>query len=476
MNQTDIVFVQKYATPYFGILSIIAHLKCNNFTYDVLIDSLEKDLIKTLKALNPKIVGFSVLSTEHKWLIEKSKLVKEALPDALIVAGGIHCIFYPEEILKKSCVDIVSHSEGELVTQEIIKEFAKQNSDWSAIEGICYKDSDGTMHINDRAPLVPFNSEIIEERDCYYNRYPVLKKDSAHRFFSSRGCPYRCSFCYNSNIQDVFKNKGAYVRQKTPESFLKEIKYEYSKYGIDFIFFYDDLFTFNKQWLKQFLELYKKEISLPFMCTTRANLLDEETAKMLADAGCYTASFGLESGDEELRKTVLNKKVSDEQIINCGNLLNKYGIKVQTSNMFCLPEETVEQAFRTIDLNIKAKVNFALSALFMPFPKTEIADYCISKKLIKADYGLNDLPISFMMSSLLDNPDKEIIINISRLAFFFVKYPLLYKYFRNIVYVKQLNPLFYIISLFSNILRHKEERNISWIQVLRYAWRFRKSI
>ena len=211
------------------------------------------------------------------------------------------------------------------------------------------------------------------------------------------------------------------------------------------------------------------------MCTTRANVIDEDTVRVLAKAGCHTVSYGIESGNYNSRKNILKKDVTDDQIIRCGHLLHKYGIRAQTTNMFCLPGETLSDAYKTIELNIKAKTNFAFTALFMPFPKSEITEYCIEKGFLKPDYSLKDLPHSFLTSSVLAMSDKNAIINIHRLAFFFVKWPLFYKLLRRLVRFSFLNYSFYLLSILSNFLRHKEERRITLWHAARYAWRLRGS-
>lgn len=473
----DIVFVQQYAVPYFGILSITARLKYKGFKAEVLIESLEENLIQTLKQLQPKIIGISLMSPEHKWLINLSQSIRQSLPDIPIIVGGVHGIFYPEEILSQASVDLVCHSDGEEVITNVVEHLDKAFTDWSTISGLSYKNNNGEIHTNERAMLVPFNDNIIEDRNIYYNRYPQLAKDKVHRFFSSRGCYFRCSFCYNANIHGIFKERGKYIRQKSVESFIKEITSECEKYPIECMFFCDDLFTFDKKWLKEFLDIYKERINSPFWCTTRANIIDEDTARMLADAGCRTASFGIETGNYNIRKNVLKKNISDDKIIWCGNLLREYGIKTQTANMFCLPDETVEDALKTIDINIKSKADYAFTALFMPFPNTALCNYCIEKGLLKSDYSLNDLPTSFLTTSILNIPEKqkESIMNVHRLAFFFIKWPWLFKLFRKVVYLNFLGPLFHYIFLFANVLRHKEERGISWWATIRYAWRLKKS-
>lgn len=473
----DILFYQQYATPYFGILSIAAHLKNKEVKTDVIIDTLEHNAIDKFKQLQPKVIGISVTSPEHKWLIQKTKAIRQALPEATIIAGGIHAIFYPKRILSESSVDLVCHSEGEQVILKVLEETAKPAPSWESIEGLSFKDKTGQIHCNERAGLTAFSDEIIEDRSIYYNRYPLLAKDTVHRFFSSRGCPYECSFCYNADIRDIFKEKGQYVRQKSVKSFIQEISSECEKYSITSIFFYDDLFTFNKRWLEEFLEIYEKKINIPFMCTARANLIDEKTVELLAKTGCRTVSFGVETGNAYIRNTVLKKSITDEQIIRCGNLLHKYGIKVQTANMFCLPGESIEDALKTIELNIKSKTDCAFTSLFMPFPDTALAAYCVGKGLLNPQYSLKDIPRSFLTSSILLIPkkQKEIIKSIHRLAYFFIKWPWFFKKFKNIIYFTFLTPVFDFIFLLGNFFRHQEERGISMWAAIKYAWRMRKS-
>jgi radical SAM superfamily enzyme YgiQ (UPF0313 family) len=384
-------------------------------------------------------------------------------------------MLYPEEILKEADVDLVCHSEGEEVILKVIAETGKPSPDWSSIHGIAYRNASKQYVFNPRAEVVPYDDAILEDRSFYYNRYPQIAKDTVHRFISSRGCPYKCSFCYNAVLRDALKGKGVYVRQKSVDNFIRELSAQCSRYKVESIFFCDDLFTYNKKWLRQFLDAYKKEIKLPFMCTSRANLMDEETAQMLADSGCRTISFGIESGNAKLRKQVLNKNITDEEIITCGNLLRKHGIMVQTANMFCLPDETIEDSFKTIELNIKARTSYAFTALFMPFPNTELTEYCIKRGYLKAGYSLKDLPHSFLNDSVLSIPDKERIMNVHRMAYFFIKWPWLYMAAKNLVRLTVLTPLFKRIFLLSNLLRHKEERGISLWAAVRYAWRLRKS-
>lgn len=472
-----IVLVQQYASPSFGVLAIMSYLRHHGVVCEVVVWSLEKNPVETICRLKPDLIGISLMSTEHYWMVKAAEDIRRKLPETKIIVGGIHAVIYPDEVLAVPDVDLVCNSDGEQVLLEICRMLDKGKTDWSSIKGLAYRDENGVACSTGRADFNNYSSDIIEDRTPYFSRYPVMSKDTVPRFIASRGCPYNCSFCYNGQIQNIFKDShNKYLRYKDPDNLIREISNICKKYPVESIFFVDDLFSANKKWLSQFLKIYKGEIGYRFMCTTRANLMNDDVAKMLAEAGCQTISFGIETGNDLIREKVLNKKVSDRQIIDCGQTARKYGIQVQTSNMFCLPEETLSDAYKTIELNHKAGTHLPFCSLFLPFPNTELANYCIEKGYLKAEYSFKDMPKSFLKESVLSLNDKEKIINLQHLSYFFIRYPWLYKNFKWVVRFRILKPLFFLLYLFSSFLRHKEERRRSYVSTFFYAWQFRKTI
>ncbi|MBF0299223.1 MAG: B12-binding domain-containing radical SAM protein [Oligoflexia bacterium] len=474
-REYDIVFIQQHPIPYFGISSIASYLFNAGFKCCVLIDELEKNLIRSLRVIECNLIGISVISIETQWLQKITALIKSTFPEKYLIVGGLHAILRPQEILANTVADLVCNSEGESVVLNVIRELRKQKPEWHLVEGIGYREKTGKIVLNDRAALLVYSEAVIESRDIYYSRYPLLAKDATHTFMSSRGCPYRCSFCYNSSIHDIFKQKGNYVRQKSVANFIMELSVHCGKYKFHSIFFYDDLFIANRRWLKQFLPLYKKEVGLPFICTARADLLDEIIVALLAQAGCKTISFGIESGNYQLRRDILNKNINNQQIINAGRIVHSAGLNLQTTNMFCIPGEDVHKALETIELNILAKTKFAFSSFLTPFPETAIEKYL--KQFSGGETEVSKLPSSFLKESVVHIEQKEIIKNIHYLAYFSVRYPCFYKYFtKNFYRYKILSPLFYLLFMIGALWRHKQERNISLFRTLLYVWRLKNAV
>lgn len=468
-SSMKICFIQKQAFAYFGIMSLSGYLKKFGFQTDVLIANLENDLISKVKQIDPDVIGISALTPEHSWLINISKLIKQELPELPIIVGGVHAILYPQKILDIPYVDFVCLGEGEKALHGLLS-----GKNPSGIKGIAYKTGESYRH-NEQETLLGNLSSHFDDRNIYYDRYSSLKADHLKQFYSSRGCPFKCSFCFNKQLSAVFKGHGRYLRSKEPQHFISEIESVMKNSPTRSVYFADDLFTLNTKWLSEFLPLYSKKVGLPFMCVTRANLMTEEIAAMLKKAGCHTISFGVETGNEHIRKTVLKKNVTDKQLLDCASVLKKHGIRIQTSNMFALPHETLDDALDTIELNIKMKTDFLFSTLLMPFPETELSDYCIENGFLTQDFNFEDLPESFLTTSVLSIPEKEKIENVQKIAHLLVRFPIIYRPMRFIIKRFNFRKPFYWLLFLNTFIRYKEERKISLINAIRFLWRFRKS-
>ncbi|MDD5072234.1 MAG: radical SAM protein [Candidatus Omnitrophica bacterium] len=469
-----VCFVQKQMFPYFGVMAVSGQLKKRGHETDIVIDVCEKDAVSALNKTKPDLIAFSALSSEHNWLRKLSAGLKRQMPAVPIAVGGVHSILYPEEILALSGVDYVCCGEGESSFAELVDRIAQKKSA-AGIPGIFYKEG-GNPVMQDVAPITRELDSFFEDRHLYYEKYPELGKLALKVFMSSRGCPFLCSFCANSYIMEVFKGKGEYIRRKSPQHFVEEIKRVVAEYPTTSLFFADDLFAADIRWLEAFSPLYRKEVSLPYICTARIDLITERLAGLLAGSGCHTVSFGVETGNEQLRREILKKNISNKRIFDGVGIIRKAGIKVQTSNMFCLPGETVDDAVSTIDLNIAGGTDYMFTAVFLPFPKTALAQYCIDKGLLKKDYSFDDMPNSFIQDSVLSLDNKEALLNIHKVAHLCVRFPRAKPfliYLAKKIKCKQLFLLFWLLGTF---IRFKEERKLSLWKTTFYLWEYRRGL
>ncbi|HQH72421.1 MAG TPA: radical SAM protein, partial [bacterium] len=179
----------------------------------------------------------------------------------------------------------------------------------------------------------------------------------------------------------------------------------------------------NRRWLREFLPRYGKEIGLPFICNVRCDLTDEEEARLLAEAGCIRVATGIESGSDELRRTILAKNISTGKILEACRLYYEHGIRVIGQNMFGVPGETVETALSTVELNINCRTHINTFSFFAPFPGTKLGEMC------EQDYGfsgdLKEIPREFQerLAPSIKLERKELIEKIGQCAHLFVSYP-----------------------------------------------------
>ena len=142
------------------------------------------------------------------------------------------------------------------------------------------------------------------------------------------------------------------------------------------------------------------------------------------DSGCFGISFGIESGSERIRNTILKKNLKEEDIITNSKIIKKYGIKLIITNLMGVPEETLDDAFKTIALNQQIKADYIRANVLVPYPKTEVVDYAIEKNLLPSDYSIHNFK-QILRKSLIRSPYMREFENLCALFNITVKFPFL---------------------------------------------------
>jgi len=342
-----------------------------------------KDFTSLLDSYRPDIVGFSVMTVGYNITKEMARVVKWR--GIKVVFGGIHPTVLPEETIAESFVDFICVGEGEVPVVNLLNRYFN-GEDYTKVEGIWGKDESGKIWRNDVADLViDLDSLPFPDREALDSSYYNAELTGAN-VFTSRGCPYPCSFCQNKFLLDLYEGKGNFVRYRSPESVYNELEVIISKYGTEYFYFSDETFTLNKKKALEFLKGYRARFkNVPFMCQTRIDRVDAELMEALKEAGCHQINLAIESGNTAIRNDVLLKNFTDEQIRTVFGLAKKSGIKTQSFNMIGIPGETLENVFETININKELRPDRVLCTIFMPFPGTELGDKCLEKGDIIAD-------------------------------------------------------------------------------------------
>ena len=159
-------------------------------------------------------------------------------------------------------------------------------------------------------------------------------------------------------------------------------------YPLKRIHFVDDIFSQDTKWLKEFLPLFKKEISIPWSANVWISHMNEELTKLFKETGCVGLTFGVESGSEDTRRNLIDKNLPNETFIkNCATL-KKYKIPFHTGNIIGLPGEGIEKAFETAIFNREIGAQSTRAGLFWPFPGTQLTTYAMEHGMLSSDYSV----------------------------------------------------------------------------------------
>ncbi|MCK5178913.1 MAG: cobalamin-dependent protein [Candidatus Omnitrophica bacterium] len=299
-----------------------------------------KDVMTAIERQRPDVLAFSALTGTYQWMLGVAQDAKRLFPDVKVVFGGVHASAVPDRVLAQPQVDYVCVGEGDVAFAMILKAIGQRGT-VAPIVNTRYKLRNGEIvrgpqagFIEDLDSLPVFDKALWEEHIPLGDSYITM---------TSRGCPYRCTFCFNSFYAALPEEKaGRYVRQRSVEHMMHELRVAKSRYKLRMIEFFDDVFTLDKKWLKRFLSQYKAEIKVPFQCFTHVNYIDEDVARWLSEAGCFSSQIGVQSMNDEYKRKYIKRyeRASDIERTIC--IMRKFKIHAKFDHMFGLPGEGIE--------------------------------------------------------------------------------------------------------------------------------------
>jgi len=377
-REKKIVFIQEDIFPKPGAMYISSVFRRHGWQVRCLVTSQETDLAAGLKELAPAVAAFSLTSGEYAaWGGAAARLVKSVLPGCLAMLGGPHATYFPE-VIEEEPFDLVCLGEGEAPAEEFCRRW-EAGAPLHDIRGFWARNG-GAVVRNEVCPLTE-DLETIDFPDrLLYADYPFILKLSYSFVITSRGCPYRCSFCYNDSFARLFKDKGKIFRRRPVDGVIREIKelrrlFPWTRS----ITFADDNFWCDSPggWLEEFSEKYGREAGLPFSCSASAGWITEKTVGLLKRAGCASVKMGIETANERVRRDILKKPATNAQIEAAAALLHRHRIKFLTYNMLGIPTETYQDALNTYELNRRLRPLLAWCSLLNPYKGTAIADIAL---------------------------------------------------------------------------------------------------
>ncbi len=293
------------------------------------------------------------------------------------ILGGVFPTAAPARCMDFADVKMVGLGEGEKTIVDFT-EAVRSGQPLSNLKGTWYKDPEGNIFKNEQNELTNLDKvspdfSLINEARFYRPMGGRIFKTIPIETY--RGCPYKCTFC-NSPMQVTFakeSDQGHFLRRKSIDVLHQELRYITKQHNPEFFYFIDDSFLARpRKETYDFCDMYK-EFSLPFWFNTRPENCDLAVLKRLKEVGCYRISFGIECGNEDYRKKVLKRYVTNEKMIERFKVIAESGIAFSVNLIVGFPGETRELIMETVELAriIKGYDTITVS-MFTPYHGTEL--------------------------------------------------------------------------------------------------------
>jgi anaerobic magnesium-protoporphyrin IX monomethyl ester cyclase len=329
------------------------------------------DLAREAGTFGPDIVGISATTPTFKNAVKVASLLRVALPKAVFIAGGAHPAAAAEHAASTGAFDYLVIGEGEETLVELARYLDGKGAGRPAdIPGLAFRRENRIIFTQPRKRINDLDSLPLPARHLFpglarycptpasYRRLPL-----AH-IITSRGCPYRCTFCDRSLFGDVYRERSA-------GSVLREVEEVVGRYGAREIRFFDDCLTVNKARLEAICRGLKKIKRIPWTCLASVHSVDQDMLHMMRDAGCWQILYGLESGDDGILRR-LGKGTTVERNRQAVTWARKAHIRVRADFIVGTPRETIETLERTLAFAKELPIDFAHFNKFVPFPGTEL--------------------------------------------------------------------------------------------------------
>ena len=376
-----------------------------------------KDIYKTVEDIKPNIIAYSANAVGYDQMVEANSRLKEKY-SFISIMGGPQPTFN-QDLFLSSSMDVFCIGEGDIAFRDFLIKIENSES-FDDIPNLITKNRINPVRnlIEDLGELpIPDRSLTLENS--------FLKGTSKKTFYTSRGCPFSCSYCCNNIYNNMYRGKGKIVRRFPVDYVIKEMKQVLNKYTMDFVKIGDDIFAYKAdKWLEEFTEKYSKEIGLPFNCYLRLDMVDDKLLSLLKRAGCHSVLLSVDSCSNYIREKILNRKWKDINIEENIKLIHKYKIKTWVNFMLAAPESTIKNELESIYLGHKTNVTYTAYSITTPMRGTDIFTYSVDNGYLDINFdGYKNSSFDYSPLSCFSKKHKNIINNIYCLGPIVAKLP-----------------------------------------------------
>lgn len=325
--------------------------------------------VAAVRAARPDLVLLSINSFQAQEYFSLGARLRHLGIRAL--AGGPHPTAEPVVTLEEGKFDGVIRGEADAVFLDAVEYLTHHHGvqpEWLAT-GL----SEGSW-----AP-VPGNLDELPfpAKDLFFEHAPYAARD--YTIITARGCPFRCAYCAHSA-----NSPFSHVRYRGVGNCIDELRQATRRFSPSSIYFLDDVFTYERDRLKDLLEAYKRHIRLPFHAITHPAFVSEETAELLAQSGCRAVRLGVQSLTPRVKR-MMGRSESNEQVARALDALRRRGIRVEADHMVNIPGASIEEARQEIRFYNTHRPNGIKVYWLVPLPGTRWFLRACREGLISSD-------------------------------------------------------------------------------------------
>ncbi len=374
--------------PPLGILSLAGYLE-NHSSFELeLLDAQPKgytypqleEVLQARKAAD--VVGITAMTFTLIDVFKTVRLVRKVMPQAKIVLGGPHVHLYPDETIRHPEVDFLLQGEGEIAFLQLLNNLDHPDA-WPQIKGLVYKNADGAIVNNGIAPATENLDKLGMPARHLLNvtdYTSLLGRDNViTTMFTSRGCPYRCTFCdrpYSPVLSGFRWRSAAHVADEMEICL---------SLGIREAFIYDDTFTVRRDRVMELCdEIERRKIKFRWDVRAHVNTMTPELIRRMKHAGCDRVHYGVECGNDRMIK-VIKKNTTVAKIREVVAQTKAAGMEVLCYFIIGQQTETASDIADSITLARELDPNYVHFTIFCPYPGTEIYFEGLKSGVIRED-------------------------------------------------------------------------------------------
>lgn len=304
-----------------------------------------EDLVDEVCSKRPALVCFSIWTGYHRQAFAACDQIRAlGIPVAI---GGPHATYFYDDCLDHASW-VVRHTGFRMLREILMGQLAP-----------------GIHFDEDRGQRFP-----VPDREAVYQAYPALGQSPIKSIIASVGCPFRCTYCYAPRAN---RDHGGFELNCRPVDDIVEEARALLHWPTKMVYFQDDIFGFNLDWLAEFVAKWKEKVGLPWHCQIRLELTqDVRRLELFKEGGCTGITLAIESGNDFLRRYVLRRGMPDDLIVEGCRKIQRLGFRLRTEQILAVPFSDIQTDIETLELNCRINPDVAWSSILAPYGGTEM--------------------------------------------------------------------------------------------------------